>query len=490
MKSMAVNRFGLVACVLSAIAGCTVGPDYVPVEPDAPTDWNTQLPAGLQRDPASLSQWWTSFDDPQLTAFVERAVEGNLSLQQAAERVYEARAQRAIASAGQFPTLTASGYAMRSEYSQNSIYQGVTDNFYSAGFDASWELDLFGRIQRQIEVGDALITASEEAYRDVLVTLVAEVALNYVEVRLFQERLAVLKANEATQSRTLELVKANVDAGQVSRLDLEQSRTNLELTRSQVPAIETGLEQSKNRLAVLLGLQPGALSDDLDTNANIPVPPSTIAVGVPAEALRRRPDVRRAERELAAQTAQIGVATADLYPKFQLLGSIGLDTMGSSDILSRSSESFGIGPSMQWAVFDAGRIRANIEVQTARQQQALLAYEGTVLEALRNVEDAILAYGKEKLRHDALMLAEQAAARTHEIAKDRYDMGETSFLSVLDAERSLLSVQDQLAVSSARSSSIAIMLYKALGGGWSALAPEPVPSNTDANPTVPEGNQP
>ncbi|MFG0245629.1 MAG: efflux transporter outer membrane subunit [Phycisphaerales bacterium JB052] len=477
-------------CVLAAIAGCTVGPDYVPVEPDAPTEWNTQLPPGLQRDPASLSQWWTSFDDPQLTALVERAVEGNLTLQQAAERVYEARAQRAVASAGQFPTLTASGYAMRSEYSQNSIYQGLTDNFYSAGFDASWELDLFGQIQRQIEVGDALITASEEAYRDVLVTLVAEVALNYVEVRLFQERLAVLKANEATQSRTLELVKANVDAGQVSRLDLEQSRTNLELTRSQIPSIETGLEQSKNRLAVLLGLQPGSLSVDLDTNAAIPVPPATIAVGVPAEALRRRPDVRRAERELAAQTAQIGVATADLYPKLQLLGSIGLDTMGSSDILSRSSESFGIGPSMQWAVFDAGRIRANIEVQTARQQQALLAYESAVLEALRSVEDAILAYGKEKLRYDALTLAEQAAARTHEIAKDRYDMGETSFLSVLDAERSLLSVQDQLAVSSARSSSIVIMLYKALGGGWSALAPEPAPSNTNANSTDPGGKQP
>ena len=477
-------------CILTAIAGCTVGPDYVPVKPDAPTDWNTQLPPGLQRDPASLSQWWTKLNDPQLTALVERAVEGNLSLLQAAQRIHEARAQRAIASAGQFPTLTATGSATRSEFSQNSIYQGLTDNFYSAGFDASWELDLFGRIQRQVEVGDALVTASEEAYRDMLVTLIAEVALNYVEVRLFQERLAVLKANEATQSQTLELVKANVEAGQVSRLDLEQSSTNLELTRSQIPSIETGLEQSKNRLAVLLGLQPGALQGELDTITDIPLPPPTIAVGVPAEALRRRPDVRRAERELAAQTAQVGVATADLYPRFHLLASIGLDSMGSADLLSRSSESFGIGPSMQWAVFDAGRIRANIEVQTSRQQQALLAYESTVLEALRNVEDAILAYGKEKLRNDALTLAEQSAARAVTIAQDRYDMGETSFLSVLDAQRSLLSIQDQLAISSARSTSLAITLYKALGGGWSSLAPEPDPSTTDHQINDPKGNQP
>lgn len=490
MKSKAMNSVGLVACLLMTLAGCTVGPDYVPVSANAPTDWNTQLPPSLRRDSATLSQWWISFDDPTLTDLVDRAVHGNLSLRQAALRIHEARAQRSIASAGQFPTLTASGSAMREEFSQNSIYQGLTDNFYSAGFDASWELDLFGRIKREVEVGDALVTASEESYRDVLVTLIAEVALNYVEIRLFQKRLAVLEANQATQERTLELVQANVDAGQVSRLDLEQATTNLELTRSQIPSIQTGLEQSKNRLAVLLGLQPGELEDELATKGDIPVPSPSIAVGVPAEALRRRPDVRRAESELAAQTAQIGVATADLYPRFRLLGSIGLDAMGSANLASRASETFGIGPSVQWAVFDAGRIRANIEVQSVRQQQLLLAYESTVLEAIRNVEDALVAFGKEQLRHDALTLAQQSAARALTIAHDRYDMGDTSFLSVLDAERSLLSIQDQQAISSARITSIAIMLYKSLGGGWSALAPESTPTNNEPDPAQPEGEQP
>lgn len=487
MKPNATYRIGLAACVFAAAAGCTVGPDYVPVSPAAPTDWNSELPPGLRRDSATLSRWWTSFDDPRLTEFVERAVQGNLSLRQAAERLHEARAQRSIAVAGQFPTLSASGSATRAQYSENSIYSGLTDNFYSAGFDAGWELDLFGRVRREVEVGDALVAASEEGYRDVLVTLIAEVALNYVEVRSFQRRLAVLEANRSTQERTLELVQASVDAGEVSRLDLEQASTNLELTRSQIPLIQAGLEQSKNRLAVLLGSQPGALSDELADEAGIPVPPATIAVGVPAEALRRRPDIRRAESELAAQTARVGVATADLYPTFRMLGSIGLDSMGSASFLSRSSGTFGIGPSMQWAVFDAGRIRSNIEVQTSRQQQALTAYESAVLVALREVEDALVAFGKEQIRLDALARAEESAARTLAIARDRYDMGETSFLSVLDAERSLLSIQDQSARSSARIASVAITLYKALGGGWSALAPEnasPDPAQEPAKPGV------
>lgn len=477
------------ACVLAVLTGCTVGPEYVPPTPVVDSEWNAELPPGLQRDGATLGAWWSGFNDPELSALVDRALAGNLSLRQAAARVLEARAQRSIASSGQFPTLTATGYAIRGETSENSITGRLTDNFYAAGFDAGWELDLFGGIRRQIEAGDAAVDASEEGYRDALVTLVAEVALNYVEVRSFQERLAILAANEESQQKTLELVRASVEAGEVSRLDLEQSTTNLELTRSQIPAIEASLEHSMNRLAVLLGERPGTLSEELATRRPIPVAPASIAVGVPAEAMRRRPDVRRAERELAAQTAKVGVATADLYPRFRLLGAIGLESMGSASFLSGSSSVFGIGPSMQWNVFDAGRVRSNIEVQTSRQEQALLAYESAVLVALGEVENAIVAFGKERIRYEALTLAEESATRTLAIARDRYDMGVVSFISVLDAERSLLSVQDQLSVSGARITSFAIMLYKALGGGWSALAPESSTPGSAPETAVPEGTK-
>lgn len=475
-----------VASLLFVIEGCTVGPDYTPPSPNAPADWNAELPPGLRRDSATLSRWWTNFNDPQLTDLISHAVQGNLGLRQAQERIYEARAQRAIASSGRFPTLSASGSAIRQEFSENSVYSGLTDSFYAAGFDASWELDLFGRIQRQVEASEAIVAASEEDYRNALVTLIAEVALNYVEMRSYQVRLGLLEASSASQEKTLELVQANYEGGEVSRLDLEQAATNLEITRSRIPMIQAALEQSKNRLAVLCGLHPGALEDELATRTDIPVPPPSLAIGVPAEALRRRPDVRRAERELAAQTAEIGVATADLYPRFTLLGSIGLESMGSADLFSVASRVSGIGPAVQWNAFDAGRVRANIDVQTSRQAQALIAYEGTVLLALREVEDSIVAFAKEQVRHDALARAEVAAKETLEIANDRYTMGESSYLVVLDAERSLLSVQDQIAESGARMASYAISLYKALGGGWSALAPLSTATESDDTPSTQE----
>ncbi len=466
------------AGLIALITGCVVGPDFTPVPTDAPPDWNADLPPGLQRDDATLSQWWTTFNDPLLTDLVERAVDGNPNLRQAAERIHEARAQRAIVSGGRFPTLNAAGLALHAEASENAMLMGLTDNYYATGFDASWELDLFGRIQRQVEAADAMVEATEERYRDVLIMLIAEVALNYVELRSSQERLSILNANRESQEQTLELVQASVDVGEVSRLDLEQAKSNLELTRSQVPMLQLQIEQAMNRLSVLLGLNPGVLDRELTEPANVPVVPASLAIGVPAEALRRRPDVREAERVLAAQTAQIGVAEADLYPRFGLSGSIGLFSTRSADLFTNASRTFGFGPTVAWNIFDAGRIRANIDVQTARQAQALLAYEATILVALRDVENAIVSLGKEQIRRASLVRAEEAANQAVSIARDLYRTGETSFLSVLDSERSLLAVQDQLAISNARSTSFAISLFKALGGGWTALAPEdePVPS--------------
>jgi NodT family efflux transporter outer membrane factor (OMF) lipoprotein len=457
------------------LQGCaTVGPDYVPPTASAPTQWSTEMPGGLAGKPAdvkTLGQWWTTLNDPTLMSLVDRALQGSLDLRQASARVREARARRGISAAERFPTLNASG-AIAKTKSGEITGTGQENELYTAGFDASWEIDVFGGVRRSVEAAEAGLQASVEDLRDVLVTLLAEVALNYVEVRSLQTRLSVAEANRGAQAKTLQLVQLNVAAGEVSQLDLEQARSNLETTQSQIPTLETQLAQAKNRLAVLLGQTPGALNAELSKHQPVPVPPPEVAVGVPADVLRRRPDVRRAERELAAQTARVGVATTDLYPKFTLLGSIGLEALSFPSLFSGASALYTLGPHMRWNLFDAGRIRQNIEVQTARQEQALIAYEAAVLSALQDVEDALIAYGKEMIRRQSLLAAEHATRRTVEIAQNRYLAGESDFLSVLDAQRSLLTIQDQLAASNAQVTTNVISLYKALGGGWTTLAPE------------------
>jgi NodT family efflux transporter outer membrane factor (OMF) lipoprotein len=428
--------------------------------------------AGAPADMRALGQWWTTFNDPTLTSLVDRALQGNLDLRQASARVREARARRGISAAERFPTLEASGAVSRTRSSEDTTVPGADqDNtLYTAGFDASWEIDVFGGVRRSVEAAEADVQASVENVRDVLVTLLAEVALNYVEVRSLQTRLAVTEANRDAQAKTLELVQASFDAGEVSQLDLEQARSNLQTTQAQIPTLETQLAQAKNRLGVLLGQPPGTLNAELGERQPVPVPPPEVAVGVPAETLRRRPDVRRAERELAAQTARIGVATADLYPRFTLLGSIGLEALSFSNLFAGANAVYNLGPQMRWNVFDAGRIRQNIAVQNARQEQALIVYEAAVLTALKDVDDVLIAYAKELTRRQSLLAAEQAARRTVEIAQNRYRAGESDFLTVLDAQRSLLSIQDQLAASNAQVTTNVIRLYKALGGGWTTLA--------------------
>ena len=476
---MRTRGFLIILFVSLLAKGCIkVGPDYVPPEPKAPEQFSSELSGGLSAEPTdtiTLSQWWMTLNDPELTSLIDRAIVGSLDLRQAAARILEARAQRGLSEAERFPTLDATGSVSRQRFrfgtSEDNVLAATT-SLYEGGFDATWELDLFGRLQRQVEASAAELEASEEDYRDVLVTLVAEVALNYVEVRSFQTRLAVAKANRDAQAKTFELVQANFEGGEVSQLDVEQARSNLESTRSQIPTLQTSLAQAKHRLAVLLGQPPGSLNEELRKRKRVPLAPPSVAIGVPANVLRRRPDVRRAERELAAQTALVGVATADLYPKFTLIGSIGLESFGVGDFVSPTSRVFRVGPSVQWNIFDAGRIRRNIEVQNARQEQALIAYEAAVLNGLRDVEDLLVAYGEEMIRRQSLVEAEHATRRTVEIAQDQYRAGESDFLTVLDAQRSLLTIQDQLAESDGQVTTNVISLFKALGGGWENVALE------------------
>jgi outer membrane protein, multidrug efflux system len=455
--------------LVAALMGCaSVGPNYVRPDTPLPDDWHTQLMGGLlpdQTDPAKLAQWWTALNDPELIHLIRRAATGSLDLKQATARLREARARRLLAGAAQFPTLDATGRATRSRSNENTG-SGKTNTLYSTGFDAGWEIDLFGGIRRSVEAAEADFMASREDLRDVMVSLMAEVALNYTEVRTTQARLATAQTNIQNQEETEQLTQWRFKAGLTDELDVHRARSSLESARSRLPALRTALEEAKNRLAVLVGAHPGELHKELEPVRPVPVVPLNVAVGIPADLLRQRPDVRKAEQELAAQTARIGVATADLYPKLSLNGSIGFDALSTGDLLSSGSRSYSYGPSIAWRIFDAGAVRRNIEVQSAKQEQALMAYESTVLKALEETENALVAYAEEQQRRDSLVEAVRSAQQALELAQFKYQAGLIDFLALLDAQRSLLAYQDELSLSNGTVTSNLVRLYKTLGGGW------------------------
>lgn len=465
-------RVCLLAIPLLLGACATVGPDYAPPDTPVPSGWRAQDAAGTTAapaDPATLARWWAVLDDPVLSRLIERAASGSLDLRQARARVREARARRGIAAAERFPTLAASASASRARSSEETG-PGATTELYAAGFDARWEIDAFGARRRAVESAQAGLEASVEALRDVQVTLLAEVALNYVEMRTFQRRLAIAVANLEAQTETYDITRWRAQAGLTTALDVERARYNLEQTRAQIPALRRQLEQARNRLALLVGELPGALAAELDRAAPIPFAPAAVAVGVPADALRRRPDVRASERRLAAQTAQVGAAEAARYPGLALLGSIGLEALTGSRLFTSSARTSVAAADASWTVFDAGRLRAGVEAQGALAEQALIAYEAAVLAALADVENALVAFGEEQARRAALFDATRAAGSRPSLAMQQYHAGLIDFQVVLEAQRSVLLLQELLAISEGEVTSNLIRLYKALGGGWSPLA--------------------
>jgi NodT family efflux transporter outer membrane factor (OMF) lipoprotein len=455
-----------------SVAGCVaVGPDYKSPDMAAPDLWSSNLRRGLsaaEPEAQALAQWWTTLGDADLSNLAERAAAGNLDLQIAQARIREARARRGIAEAGLFPSLDLGGSATVSRGSEETG-AGLRRELYRAGFDSSWEVDVFGGVRRSVEAAEGDLEARVADYQDVLVSLLAEVALNYVEARTFQTQLQAAEENLKAQAETLQLVEWRYAAGLVNSLDVEQAKSNLESTRAQLPRFRSNIEAAKHRLAILLGIFPGMLEAQLAARKPIPEAPLEVAVGVPAEVLRRRPDVRRAERQLAAQTARIGVATADLYPKFSLPGSIGLEALSANHLFSTSSWLWTLVSRFSWNVFKGGAIRQNIEVQNALQEQTLKQYEAAILIALEDVENALTAFAEEQERRDALLAATESAQRAAELARDQYASGLIDFQTVLDSERSVLSFQDQLAQSRGQVTSNLISLYKALGGGWTAI---------------------
>jgi NodT family efflux transporter outer membrane factor (OMF) lipoprotein len=455
------------------VAACApVGPDFQPPELQAPATWQRGSDAGLAVGPLapeSLARWWTNFNDPVLTDLIEMAVAGNLDLQLARARLHEARARLGVARADEFPALTTSGSATRAHRDSQ------TRNLFALGFDAGWELDIFGGARRSREAARADLAAGREDLRDVLVSLLGEVAGNYLETRTYQARLAAADENLQIQADTLQLADWRYQAGLSDELAVQQARYNLAGTRAQLPTLRVGLAGALNRLAVLTGADAARMHELLQKPAPIPAPPLTVMVGVPAETLRQRPDLRRAEQQLAAATARVGVAVSDLYPKFRLSGSIGVESVDSADILAAANGNWRFGPSFSWPLFDGGLIRRNIEVQSALQEQKLLQYRGVVLGALAEVENALTAFVEELRRQQALAEAAEAARAAAGLARNKYQAGLRDFSTVLDAQRSQSSFDDQLAQSRGMVGADLVRLYKALGGGWQNWAAEPAP---------------
>lgn len=462
----------IIGMAMAVLIGCpAVGPDYVRPETEVPDNWHTNMDDGLQPAPVpvtTLANWWTTLHDPLLSSLVERALAGNIDLQTAQARVREARARRGISRAGYFPTLDAGGSYTKSRSSESSGL-GQENELYSAGFDAGWELDIFGGVRRSVEAADADLAASQEDMNSVLVSLLAETALNYIDVRTLQARIGVAEANAKAQAETYQLTRSRFRAGLTDELAVQGASYTLAGTRAQIPTLKTGLEGAMNRLAVILGETPGAVHEELAKQSPIPVPPLSVAVGVPAETLRNRPDIRRAERQLAAQTARIGVAKSELYPKFSLFGTLGYEALSSSDLFDSGSLAWGFGPQISWRLFSGGAVRQNIEVQSARQEQSLKNYQSTVLSALEEAENALTAYISEQVRRDYLIKAVDAATQAFQLARDQYQAGLVDFSVVLIAQLSMLSYADQLAQSEGTVTTNLIRIYKSLGGGWASL---------------------
>jgi len=473
MKRRAVVLSGLV----SILGGCTVGPNYQPPAIPVPPRWNETPSEATPESESSLASWWSEFRDPTLESLVSRAIANNLDLEIASARIREARSARGIAaSAGRPQVGAAAGYSRTSrsdalppfDAAQGEAlpYGPRAQNAFLAGFDASWELDLFGGVKRDVEAASAQIQATEESRRDVLVTLVADVARVYVELRGAQKRLQILDDVLSSQRETLSLVASRFEAGLFTALDVSLAEGLLATTTSNRPLLERSARQSMYRLGVLLGRDPASLIAELEPLGSTPFAPPEIPATLPSDLLSRRPDLRRAERELAAATARIGVARADLFPRFSIAGSFGRLSDDPAELGHGSSQFWGVVPGVRWPILSGGRIRANVGANEARQQQALLRYRNAVLTALEEVENALVACSRERRRETSLRDAILANRQALELAKQRYTGGVESFLVVLEAERAVHATEDDWVASQTNVVVAFVSLYKSLGGGW------------------------
>jgi outer membrane protein, multidrug efflux system len=469
------------ALLAALLAGCMVGPDYVEPKATLPTAFLEAGEPGNRSEPDET--WWRSFNDPVLDQLVAQALHSAPDLAIASARLREARALQGIAVAAEYPTANAGAGYDRTRGSANvptgvppgGLGPGEYGNLWQAGFDASWEVDIFGGRRRTVESASAAYQAAEADSADVQLSLVAEVARNYMELRGAQRQLGVARDNLAIQQDALRLTQSLFDAGLAPRLDLLRAQALVDDTQSTLPSLESQERGSIYRIGALVGQVPEELVARLDAAQPIPPAVPDVPVGLPSDLLLRRPDLRAAERRVAAANARIGVATADLYPHFSLTGVAGLESLSAKSFPNASSSYFAVGPSVTWLIFDAGKVRFEIDAERARTDQAVAEYQRSVLEALRDVESALVACARDEERKQNLAAEVDADHQAVELAMRLYSKGLTDFLSVLDAERSLATAQDRQ-VQNDRDTALALVaLYKALGGGWSPVgAGEPV----------------
>ena len=503
--------FPLAAVLCCFLAACAVGPDYETPATAMPATWAglsqpptsqpptsqpptsqppTSQPAASQpaasqpaasqpsvavSGPADVATWWTTLNDAQLTRLIEQAAAANLDLVQAQARIQQARASQGIAQGALLPTLDASASGTRSGAATTTgsgTRIRTTGNQFRAGFDAAWEIDVFGGLRRSVEVAEAGVLAAVESRRDLLVSLAGEVATVYLQLRGAQEQLRIARRNLEAQQQTLVLTQERFEAGFVSALDVAQSRSQVAATASRIPTLEGTIRVAMYALGVLLGQEPAALVGELGDDRPIPVAPVTVPIGLPSELLQRRPDVRRVEAELHAATARVGVATADLYPKFSLSGSFGTQGRQVDDLGSLANRFWSITPAISWPLFAGGRIRANIALQKAAVEETVALYRQTILIALRDVETALVAFSKDQERRAALIEAVAATRQAVELSMQLYSAGRTDFLNVLTAQRAQFDAEDALSQSQTAIATDLVALYKALGGGWDVGAAE------------------
>ena len=479
-----VRAFAVQLCALVMLMGCMAGPNFVkPPDVGIEKKWMEATDPRIKTGSAAYTTWWETFQDPVLDALITKAYEQNPDLQIAGIRILEARAQLAIAIGSLYPQQQQMNSALigthRSDNTTGSIATSPNFSTLDLTFDAAWELDFFGKFRRSVESGTANLEATVARYDDLLVTLTGEVARVYVLIRTFEQRLIIAAQNVKIQQRSLQIAEARFEGGDVSELDVAQAKSLLAATESLIPRLETSLRQLKNALAVLLGLMPDEIEAILGPAHEIPKVSDEVAVSFPAELMRRRPDIRLAEYRLAAQSAQIGVAQADLYPHFTLFGSIGWATSsgtptdagglgGSSlgDLFDTKSLTWTAGPAFSWDILNYGRIRNQVRVEDARFQQLAVNYENTILKAFQEVEDAMVAFLRSQEEEKILKKGVAASQRAVDLSLLQYREGLVDYQRVLDTQRFLTEQSDALTSTAGDVVVNLVSLYKALGGGW------------------------
>jgi len=517
-KQIAANlQLGKVWVVFSLLgtlllSGCLVGPDHV--DPGAPfaCDWIQPLPPGISQSPNDSVAWWTKFNDPVLTSLMIRATQQNLTLGQAAERIAEARAVRGVVLGGLFPDIDGTTSYSRNQISNSGnrfgggVFKTPPFDFWSAGFDSTWEIDVFGSVRRNLQAANSDIDVAIEDHNDLLVTMQGDIGANYIQIRTLQRRIEFVNRNIELQRSSLKITEDRLAAGTISQLDVEQAKSNLYRTESSLPVLEQEMEIAMHRISVLMGEPPTDMTNLIAADQPFPDLPSDISIGLPIDLIRQRPDIRSAERQLSAQSARIGVAVAELYPRFTLNGTFTVDSTKINRWFTTDSIAYTVGPAARWRLLDFGRVRSDIAVQRARWRGLVFQYQQQVVEAASEVEDALSRYRHSIRQAQFSRQAALAARAAAQISEEQYKGGIIPFQTLLDSQRFQAELDDQTANAEGQIYLAVVELYKALGGGWidpfsvgtfnepqasgeEVDAPEPVPAGNPDNvqPLDPDG---